>query len=128
MFGHEPGQGSFQCLTVDWCSQGADRQDGLPNHLGIARLQTDHDVADACLFERVEPPGRTEVDQAESAVAQEEHIPRVGIGVETIAVEHRLDGRCHDRLCQLVGVDPALADAIELRDGNAIEPLHHHDA
>ena len=75
----------------------------LAQGLGIVVGDTDHDVADRGLLDRIDDTGRTEVDQPEPAVGEHHDVARVRVGVVAAVDEHLLQHRAQERVGELDG-------------------------
>ena len=86
--GEQTGKLAVEGFLVDPLRVRADAKGGLSQEGRILGLQSPHHVDEAGPLEAVESPHGSEVNEPESPVRTQEHVPRVGVCVEWLAREH----------------------------------------
>ena len=100
----------------------------LAQGLGIVVGDTDHDVADRGLLDRIDDTGCTEVDQPEPAVGQHHDVAGMRVGVVAAVDEHLLQHRAQERVGELDGGRAHGEEVARVAHAAAVEPFHHEDA
>ena len=100
-----------------------DLLDGLPQHADVPPDHADEHLEHGLLLDRVEPADRTEVDEAERAVLEDEHVARVGVGVEEAHPQDLFEGRPQERLGDGVAVDRHGVEPVDVGERAALEAL-----
>ena len=126
--GHEARERALELLVVDAPAQRRDAEQRLAQGLGIVVGDTDHDVADRGLLDRIDDTGCTEVDQPEPAVGQHHDVPGMRVGVVAAVDEHLLQHRAQERVGELDGGRAHGEEVARVAHAAAVEPFHHEDA
>ncbi len=123
MICEQPGEGPLQPLWGDVLADVGDSLDALPEQRDIVASDRDEHVDDRGLLDRVEPAHSAEVDEPERAVAQDEHVPWMRVGVEEAVPEHLVEHRAKQPLGEKPAIGSPLSGLLGIGDGHPFEPL-----
>ena len=125
MLGHEPRERALEIGDVDATTKAGHLQYGLRDGVGVAATDARHELAQRGLLHGVEPSRGTEVDQRETTVAQQHHVPRVRVGVEHTVLEHLLEESLEEQIGDLRALGRSRVAPGDVTHARAVEPLHH---
>ena len=125
--GQQPSEGALQLVGRRRVGELGDPLDTVAEQADVAPGEGDHDVDDGGLLDRVEPSDRAEVDQAEPAVGEDEHVARVRIGVEHADADDLVEGGAQQNVGEGLTIHGGLRQPTDVGDRDSFEALLDED-
>ena len=124
---HQPGEGALQLVGRGRVGELGDPLDTVTEQADVAAGEGDHDVDDRRLFDRVESTDRSEVDEAEFAPGQNEHVARVRISVEHADPDDLVEGGAQQLVGEPMSIHVGLVQTFDIGNRDTIEALLNED-
>ena len=125
---HQPGERPLEPVGRSGGSNIGHAFDPVTKQPDVARRQRHQHVSDRGLLDRVEAPDRTEVDEPESVLVDDEHVAGVGVGVEEAVAQDLLEEAAHEPATQLGAVEVGAVEVLGVGQREADEPLLHQQS